>query len=115
MDVSDNPEAETTGPVAFARFSVKLGLWLSVTNLVFSLQFFLVPQGRDIRPMGWAVLMCLIAGIGLLLGVPCALAGLFSTRWRRALIGIVLCLAPLPVASGMMHLAALIKGFTIAP
>jgi len=115
MDAPDNLQAETTGPVAFARFSVKLGLCLSVTTLVFSLQFLLVPRGEDIRPMGSAMLICIIAGIGLLLGVPCAIAGLFSIRWRRALLGAVLCLSPLPVGSGMMHIAAIIKGFTIAP
>ncbi len=99
----------------FAGFSLKLGFCLSLMALVCSLQFFLVPRGEDIRPMGWAMVFALFAAVGLLLGVPCAIAGLFTLHWRRALVGIMFCLAPLPVSSGVMHLAALIKRFTIAP
>jgi uncharacterized membrane protein YhaH (DUF805 family) len=115
MDVSDNLEAEATGPVAFARFSVKLGLGLSVTALVWACPFLFVPRGHDIRPMGWPLVLCMVAGIGLLLGVPCGVAGLFSKCWRRALLGILLCLSPLPVGIGIAHIVAFINGFTFAP
>ncbi len=93
----------------------RLPLWIAVVansaSLVLSLQFFWVPRGAWIRPMG-LVLWILIIGVGALLVLPLVLFNLKRLRgrvWPR--YAIVLALTPVPLAMLISRVAQMIIGF----
>jgi len=96
--------------------SVLVGLVTHGYVLIVSLQFFRVPQGADIRPMGFAMFVFLISFVCFVI-----VAGLCiqNARKDRAYGWIIMALplgvSPFFVGSGVLHLAARINGFTLAP
>jgi hypothetical protein len=114
MAIFEEASHPGAGRVVFAGLSVFIGGVASSVALLVTLQFFAVRRGEWIRPMGWAGLLFGLSVLGLL-GVPCGIAGLFSPRRGRAILGIALSLAPLLVGEGVMQLAATVKGFHLAP
>ncbi len=76
-----------------------------------------VPAGSHIRPMMLAVIVCALALMSLIIGVPLSVVGCYRNRGEYRLwgiLGIVLNLVVLPVASLLMHLIAHVLGFTLA-
>jgi len=83
--------------------------------LAFSVQFFLIPTGTDIRPMGWTLLMFFIAIITLVVAVPLAIAAIAKERPRLpGLIGLVLGFTPLCSALLLLRLAVWAKGLHLS-
>jgi len=110
----DWPSAEERR-AALAGVSLVVGSVTSGIAFLLSLQGFFVARGAMVRPMGFSFLVCLLALIAFLIGVPSGIAGLYSPRRRRAALGIVLSLAPFVIGVGTIHLAAAIKGFHFLP
>jgi hypothetical protein len=93
----------------------RLPLWMAIIanslSLVLSVQFFWVPPGAWIRPMGWA-LWIFIIGAGALLVLPLVLFNLKRLRGRTwPKYAVVLALTPVPLAMLVSRLAQLIIGF----
>jgi hypothetical protein len=93
----------------------RLPLWMAViansASLVLSLQFFWVPRGAWIRPMGFALWILLI-GVGALLVLPLVLFNLKRLRgrvWPK--YAVVLALTPVPLAMLISRVAQVIIGF----
>jgi len=95
--------------------SIPLGLIANGLAVALTLPFILVPSGEWIRPMGWAMCMGLIALTSALLGASTALFDVREGRRRMAALGFALCLTPFFVASGLLQVLALIKGFGLSP
>jgi hypothetical protein len=80
------------------------------------LPLLVVPTGVAIRPMGLTVLVCGLATISLLVGVPLSLIGWYRSRGMHRLWGpvnIALNLAVLPSGLLLMNLIANIVGLTL--
>jgi uncharacterized membrane protein YhaH (DUF805 family) len=93
----------------------RLPLWMAILanslSLVLSVQFFWVPPGASIRPMGYAVWIVVI-GAGALLVLPLVLLNLKRLRGRTwPKYAIVLALTPVPLGILVSRLAQLIIGF----
>ncbi len=101
------------------HWTSKVPLWLAVganvANFLLSIRFYSFPSGIHVRPMMWAFWVSCIAAGGfsaLLLALPVIRRG---PRRFRSWITLVLALTPLPLASAMLHHAARVRGFFIAP
>jgi hypothetical protein len=67
--------------------------------------------------MGHAAIACMLALLGLVIGLPlCLLAAFRTTGWQRLLSvgGVFLNLAIFPLATSMLHLLAWLVPFTLA-
>ena len=71
--------------------------------------------GTGIRPMGWAVLMFLVAFGTAIVGLPASLISFTSCRKRVGIVGLLLSLTPLPLASVLLHVIARICGLDLEP
>jgi|GEM_PF-3565824 len=107
------------GNVLIERRPSRFPLWWAVgaNGLVFllTIQFYWVPRGLPIRPMGWAYWVFMIA-IGGLAVIPLALPALWRCRrlaW--AWFAVALALTPLPLATAMLHHAESVRGFILEP
>jgi hypothetical protein len=94
-------------------------LWLAVganaANFLLSIQFYFVPSGSNIRPMAWASLVGCIA-VGGFVALPFVLPAIRQRHRRfRAWLTVVLAITPFPLASAMLHHAAGMRGFFLAP
>lgn len=94
-------------------------LWLAaganVANFLLSIQFYFVPSGSHIRPMAWAFWVFCIA-VGGFVALPLVLPAIRRHHRRFwAWLTVVLALTPFPLASAMLHHAARMKGFFLAP
>jgi len=90
-----------------AALAVTLGAHLMI--VAFSIQFFFVPAGESIRPMGWAMFMFRIAAPAFVLGLPLAVVSLVKEKPKifGALAGVLSC-TPFFFSSAFLHLAAAI-------
>src|SRR4051794_19125285 len=93
----------------------RMPLWWAIisnlVNFVLSLQFFWVPSGAWIRPMGWAMWIFFI-GVATLPVLPLTLLNLKRLRgrtWPR--YAVALALTPIPLALVVEGLAHKIIGF----
>ena len=97
----------------------RLPLWLALAanalNVFLSIQFYWVLPGAHIRPMAWAVWVFSIAVVGFV-ALPLELP-MLRQRPRRfsSWLTVILALTPFPLASGMLHHAAWLRGFELAP
>ena len=83
---------------------------------VLSLQFYFVPAGSHIRPMGWAGFCAMVALASIAAVIPKAIISMRqSRRYLLPLVAIVLSLLPFPLASGILHHAAALRGFILSP
>ena len=98
-----------------AWISVGVGGLASLIALALASQFFFVPRGAHIRPMGWAVLIACLAGVALIIGVPTALYALRRPPRKLAVIGLILSLLPYPVSVVLVRIASAVCGFTLSP
>jgi hypothetical protein len=84
--------------------------------IVVSLQFFFVPAGSAIRPMGWAAFVGIVSIVTFLLVEPIGIVAIIKERPRLlGVIGLVGGFTSFPLGSFILHLAARIKGFELEP
>lgn len=83
---------------------------------LFSVQFFFVPAGSHIRPMGWAMFVGLVSVGAFIVVEPVSIISLFREKPRfLGVLGLVLGITPFPFSSLILHLAAMIRGFELSP
>lgn len=92
-----------------------LGFLGTLTAALVTLPFFWLSAGTEIRPMGWATLVFMIAGVTAIIGLPLSFVGLWSDHVSWAILGLLFALAPLPVSWGIMWLASIVAGFKMLP
>jgi uncharacterized membrane protein YhaH (DUF805 family) len=106
--LSDDDQIDSRMPLWWAIIA-------NIVSFVLSLQFFWVPSGAWIRPMGWTLWIFLI-GVATLPVLPLILLNLKRLRgrtWPR--YGITLALTPIPLALCVAGLAHKIIGFHYSP
>lgn len=102
-------------PRRFLRAALAAALSSHGLVLMFSLPFFFVSEGH-IRDMGWAVLVVFISVVNFLLTLPLAVAAFVKDDSPRlAAIAFILGLTPLGFAVFLLHFAAAVVGFDLAP
>jgi hypothetical protein len=94
-------------PYRFWRYTLTLngaGLLFMGISIVSSLEFFYISPGAVIRPMVWAAqqLVLLMAGLAMAATFGFKCVNTTAPRWLRWL-GVLLCLAPMPVGALMKH------------
>src|ERR1041385_8676480 len=98
------------------RFALCLGAGFPLLTLVLGLQFFWVPAGSSIRPMGWPVLLLSLSLSGFTFVSFCAgYAYHLERRLIPALLAVVLSITPLPLGVWLLRFASQVVGFTLAP
>ena len=103
-------------PMAYTVITAMLGFGFPAFVLLTGLQFFLVPAGESISPMGWVMMCAILSQIGLLVVVPTAFFAWFHER--RAGLCILAALSSLtPVLLGrwLLLFASRFVGFQLAP
>ena len=108
-------ELEMRRRSVFTVLSVIVGSLASAACAAIGLSYFLVPRGASIRPMDDAAFEFLFAGLAFLLGFLPGIGGLVGSRRRWAVLGVILSLAPIFLAEGLIRLAMVVKGFTFSP
>ena len=100
----------TRGIVPFVAAMIPNAVVFALT-----LQFYSVPRGAVIRPMGWAG-FCAMAALASLGVIPLSIYYMKKHRcyfWPS--LAIVLALLPFPLSNGMLHHAEQVRGFVMAP
>jgi len=98
--------------------SVALVIVVLAHAIIFAIsaQFFFVPAGSHIRPMGWAMFVGIVSCVTFLLAVPTSIVASIKERPRwLGIIGLVGAFTSFPLSSYILHLAARIKGFELEP
>ncbi len=99
---------------ASTRACLVLALGAHLLVIAFSCQFFTIKAGTPIRPMGWSMLVFLIALGSLATVLPLGIRGIKKERHRiLGAIGCLLALTPLPLAMIMLRCAQKICGFVL--
>jgi hypothetical protein len=86
---------------------------VNVLSLLISLSLLSLPYGAHVWPMHLGGVM-LLSVLALLVGVPCGIAGLFSSRRILAGLAIVLSVLPFPVAVVLWQVISTACGFESA-
>jgi hypothetical protein len=83
---------------------------------IFSVQFFFVPKGEPIRPMGWAVSVAFISICTFAVVELTSILAIILERPRYfGVIGILAGFVPDFFGTGILHFAAMIRGFVLEP
>lgn len=84
--------------------------------LAISAQFFFVPAGSHIRPMGWTMFVYIVSFVSLLLVVPLSIVATIRERPRfMGIVGLVGAITPFFFSLFILLFAAWAKGFELAP
>jgi hypothetical protein len=94
--------------------AIYLGILPNLVVLVTGLQFFFVPPGSGIRPMGWAALVMLLA-LSPLAVIPFSIFAIIKERSVLPIVGILLSFCPSPFGHWLMQFAADRVGFILEP
>lgn len=79
-----------------------------------SAQFFFVPAGSEIRPMGWAMFVGIVSFLSFLVAEPASIVATIKEKPRfLGIIGMIGGITPFFLSSFILHLAARIKGFEL--
>jgi hypothetical protein len=99
--------------------SASISFGVAAHVLIFALTFpyfvLAVPFGASVRPMGWAVLVTLVACVVFCFGLPMAIHDSLRGKRELAKVGIVLCSSTYFAAMMWFVLAVIVKGFTVLP
>ena len=96
--------------------SVFVGLITNGYVLFGSLQFFWVPRGASIRPMGWAMFVFLVSLVCFVTVAVLCIQGVRKDRtygWMA--LSLPLGMSPFLIAGGVLQFAAWLNGFTLSP
>ena len=108
-------EVSTTSSGKITLIVLCISAIFPLLALVSSLGFFDVPPGSVIRPMGWALLLFMLIGLGFILVLPCAIFAYYrERRLGLAFLAVILSLTPLPLGLLLERFAEYIVGFTLA-
>jgi hypothetical protein len=99
-------------PVTAAALVV--GVVAHLLVLVSSSDFFLVPPGGHINPMGWILLMLLWAAASFTASLPLSLISLLKESHWAAGVAVLLSLTPFPFALLLVKALSAIIGFKLA-
>jgi len=100
----------------FTTVALVLVVMAHAVIVAVSAQFFFVPAGSEIRPMGWAGFVFIVSGVSFLLIVPASIVAIIKERPRLlGIIGLIGAFTSFPLSSFILHLAARIKGFELEP
>lgn len=92
-----------------------LGTVVTCASIFFTLPVFLVNPGSSMGLVGWGVLVLGLTLVGLLFALSAGVPALLRDNPRMpALVGLLLCLAPLPVSLALLSLAHAMVGFRIS-
>jgi hypothetical protein len=100
----------------FSTASLVVTVSAHVLVFLFSIQFFFIPAGSEIRPMGWAGFMFLIAAFAFVIGLPLGIIA--ATREKPkflGIIGIVMSFTASFFSTFLLHFAEHLKGFVLEP
>jgi hypothetical protein len=111
-----NPRFPALQSRGFGTVALVLAIAAHLLIFLFSVQFFFVPAGSQIRPMGWALFVGLVSAGVFIVVEPVSIISLFREKPRfLGVLGMVLGITPFPFSSFILHLAARIKGFELSP
>ncbi|MEZ0273899.1 MAG: hypothetical protein ACAH88_03260 [Roseimicrobium sp.] len=97
------------------RITQILGAALTCASVFFTLPVFLVDPQSELRLVGWAALVMGLTLVGLLFALGAGVPAVLRDRPRApALVGLLLCLAPLPISVALLGLAHAVLGICIA-
>ena len=97
------------------KTGVGVGIAVNLLVVVSTLPFLLIPRTASVRAGGWGLLVVGYALYSLAVGLPQSWRQMRFGQWGAGLLGVVLALAPLPLAFWLFHLCARIKGYELAP
>ncbi|MDB6118786.1 MAG: hypothetical protein JWO08_2567 [Verrucomicrobiaceae bacterium] len=81
-----------------------------------SCQFFYLPDGSEIRPMGWTMFVFLVSFLSLVLAVPIGIAAIIKEKPRFwGAIGVIVGLTPFFTALSILTFAERTKGLQMLP
>jgi len=98
--------------------SVALAIVVLAHAIVFAIsaQFFFVPAGSHIRPMGWAMFVGIVSFVSLLLVEPVSIVATIRERPRfLGILGLIGGITPFFFSSFILHFAVWVKGFELSP
>jgi hypothetical protein len=90
--------------------------WVLAANLLViasSIQFFALPRGEGIRPMGWGIFVFMLGGAGLV-GIILGMRRCYERmpyQWAVIILGFT----PVPLAFTMLAVARWLCGFVVEP
>jgi hypothetical protein len=91
-----------------------LGAAITCASVFFTLPIFLVDPQAELRLVGWAALVMGLTLVGILFALAAGVPAVLRDRPRApALVGLLLCLAPLPVSLALLGLAQAVMGLRI--
>ncbi|RBP44234.1 hypothetical protein DES53_10453 [Roseimicrobium gellanilyticum] len=97
------------------RVAQILGAIVTCASVFFTMPVFLVEPESEMRLVGWGALVLALTLVGLLFAFAAGVPALMRDTPRApALVGLLLCLAPLPVSLLLMSLAHAVLGFRLA-
>lgn len=99
----------------FLKTDLGRGLAVNLLVVVSTLPFLLVPRTTSVRANGWGLLVFTFAIYSLVVILPPSWQQVRVGKWGAGVLGIVLALAPFPLAYWLFHLCAQIKGYELAP
>lgn len=101
-------------PFTFAALTIVVLIHAGI--FASSVQFFFVPAGAEIRPMGWGLVVGILSLVSLAVVEPVSIMATIKEKPRfLGIIGMIGGITPFLLSSFILHLAARIKGFELEP
>jgi hypothetical protein len=112
------PLPDATGFFTLHRFGIMgigIALIAHISIIVFSTHFLFVSPGAYIRPMGWAMMMALIAGGTFFVVVPLSIIAIIKERPRfLGIIGLILGITPFWFSAMLLNFMSWVIGFNLS-
>lgn len=100
----------------FTSAALAVSLLAHVIVFAVSAQFFFVPAGSHIRPMGWAMFIAIVSFMCFVVVEPVSIIAIVKERPRAlGIVGLVGGLTAFFFGSFLLHFAAWVKGFELSP
>ena len=100
-------------PLTFAALAIVVMAYVVIFAV--SVEFFFVPVGNYIRPMGWALLIGEVSFVTLLLAMPVGILAIAKERLRLlAIISLIVSITPFFFGTFLLRFAAWVRGFRLA-
>jgi hypothetical protein len=103
-------------PRPFTSVALAVVVLAHAIVLAISAQFFFVPAGSAVRPMGWAMFVCIVSVVSFLVAEPVGIVAAIKEKPRfLGVVGMIGGITPFFLSSFILHLAAQVKGFSLEP